>query len=237
MESYSGSVYDGVTRFDGVTFTRYSNTLINVPRVLSVAIDWQGNIWACGTAVGVSGISKYDGNSWTKFDHTNSNLPYSFNPVVTYANGQDVWVGGIAFALDSNLYQFTSGSWTGFLGEPSINSIIADNSGKIWVGSWCSIITKDIKTNLPETTKLCNEMSISPNPSNGSFTVSLETEKTETIQLKVFDLLGQLVKQENPVTISGNYTKQLNITQLPKGIYLLQIIADGQTISKRIEIQ
>ncbi|MCW5906668.1 MAG: T9SS type A sorting domain-containing protein [Chitinophagales bacterium] len=78
---------------------------------------------------------------------------------------------------------------------------------------------------------------LSPNPSNGSFTVSLETEKAETIQLKVFDLLGQLVKQENPVTISGNYTKQLNITQLPKGIYLLQVIADGQTISKRIEIQ
>jgi hypothetical protein len=82
-----------------------------------------------------------------------------------------------------------------------------------------------------------SEPHVSPNPSNGTFTVSFETEKPETIQLKVFDLLGQLIKQESPVTVSGTYAQQLNLTQMPKGIYLLQIKAGEESTSRRIEIQ
>lgn len=92
-------------------------------------------------------------------------------------------------------------------------------------------------TGIAKTLGNINFVTTYPNPSPGIFTVSFETEKAETIQLKVYDLLGQVVKEESPVTVSGIYNQQLNITQMPKGIYLLQIKAGEETISKRIEIQ
>lgn len=78
---------------------------------------------------------------------------------------------------------------------------------------------------------------ISPNPSTGNFTLSFETEKAEEVQLKIFDAIGQLVKEETPIKVSGAYSKQINLANAAKGIYILQLKAGSQTINKRVEIQ
>lgn len=87
-----------------------------------------------------------------------------------------------------------------------------------------------------EETTLTN-FSISPNPSSGTFTISLETATPETIGLKVFDVLGQLVKEEPTIPASGTYTRQITLTPTSKGIYLLQLSISGKIISKQIVIQ
>lgn len=82
-----------------------------------------------------------------------------------------------------------------------------------------------------------SKLLLSPNPSSGNFTLSFETERAEEVQLKIFDAIGQLVKEEAPVKVSGAYSKQINLGNAAKGIYILQLKAGSQTINKRIEIQ
>jgi hypothetical protein len=67
-----------------------------------------------------------------------------------------------------------------------------------------------------------------PNPSTGSLILSSEIVFPRGSQLKVFDLLGQLHLVEN--LGSGKRQQLIDISSLPNGIYLLQIVVDEKQI-------
>ncbi|MCH2084993.1 MAG: T9SS type A sorting domain-containing protein [Saprospiraceae bacterium] len=67
-----------------------------------------------------------------------------------------------------------------------------------------------------------------PNPSTGSLILSSEIVFPRGSQLKVFDLLGQLHLVEN--LGSGKRQQFIDISSLPNGIYLLQIVVDEKQI-------
>ena len=79
-------------------------------------------------------------------------------------------------------------------------------------------------------------LTISPNPSSGSFTISFDANQGKEIQIKIYDLLGQLIHTEEPVTVSGPYTKQINLGNVAKGVYILQIQSGDGILNKKIEV-
>jgi hypothetical protein len=48
------------------------------------------------------------------------------------------------------------------------------------------------------------------------------------------NVLGEVVYQENEQASAGAYVKQINVEQLPKGVYLLQLYAGNQTITPKL---
>lgn len=64
-----------------------------------------------------------------------------------------------------------------------------------------------------------NTIMISPNPSSGKFQFSIAKATTESIQLKVTDILGKQVYTEMLPTGIANHI--IDLSQLPNGIYLL----------------
>jgi hypothetical protein len=72
---------------------------------------------------------------------------------------------------------------------------------------------------------------IYPNPSNGIFNLSVPENKNGKIQ--VTDLAGKLITAQE---FTGNETK-LDLQQSPKGIYLVRITTDGQSIIRRIIVE
>lgn len=82
-----------------------------------------------------------------------------------------------------------------------------------------------------------SSLSVQPNPSTGNFTVGFEMYTPGNVQIKIFDLFGQLVKEEQPQQVSGTYSHQMDISNLAKGIYILQINSDGVTQNRKIELQ
>ena len=71
-------------------------------------------------------------------------------------------------------------------------------------------------------------LKVFPNPSTGSLILSSEIVFPRGSQLKVFDLLGQLHLVEN--LGSGKRQQFIDISSLPNGIYLLQIVVDEKQI-------
>lgn len=74
-----------------------------------------------------------------------------------------------------------------------------------------------------------NQVLISPNPSDGIFTVRIPFNVNSSIS--VYNYLGQVIKQENNIT---DETHVLDMSGLSSGIYILRVLSDGKTASKKI---
>lgn len=62
---------------------------------------------------------------------------------------------------------------------------------------------------------------IIPNPNNGNFNVLIMTENTLLKQVKLYDILGKIVWENN--NLSGN-SFEVNISSYPNGVYYLQAV-------------
>jgi hypothetical protein len=79
--------------------------------------------------------------------------------------------------------------------------------------------------------ELENSISIYPNPTNnGSISINT-TSKIDAIQF--ISINGQLINDfKNPIKNNENYT----IDNLPKGFYLLKLISNNNSVTKKISI-
>jgi hypothetical protein len=71
-------------------------------------------------------------------------------------------------------------------------------------------------------------VSIYPNPSTGIFTIKLEDEKNSTIE--VYNIIGEKIfslKTQNESTL-------IDLTDQPRGMYILKIIGSKQSFNERI---
>jgi len=99
-------------------------------------------------------------------------------------------------------------------------------------------IKDNFGTELKENTK---EVSIAvlPNPNNGIFTVEIKGNNVEkTTKLEIMNSLGQVVLTETIELTNGEYTKQVDISNFPQGIYLMKIEQNNDTpLIQRIVVQ
>ncbi|HYG14939.1 MAG TPA: T9SS type A sorting domain-containing protein, partial [Bacteroidia bacterium] len=77
------------------------------------------------------------------------------------------------------------------------------------------------------------DIDVYPNPSTGMFTVDFNFDETPA-QVLVMDIAGKQVFKQH---INSGYTVEVNLQNLDKGIYLLQIAAAGKVDVKKIIVQ
>lgn len=76
-------------------------------------------------------------------------------------------------------------------------------------------------------------LSVYPNPSNGQFTLALETA-AKNAKLIVSDLKGAIIHTQ---VIPANQTQvQLNLNKLASGTYLVKVFKDGESIQTKIQV-
>lgn len=72
-------------------------------------------------------------------------------------------------------------------------------------------------------------MELFPNPvSHGASMLSFTTQKAGSMDVKILDLRGAVVQQQHFVMNAGAQAVQLNLHDLPSGIYMVDALtADG----------
>jgi hypothetical protein len=65
-------------------------------------------------------------------------------------------------------------------------------------------------------------ISVQPNPSNGEFSLTFQTNEKTTFQLTIRNTIGQLVHSEK-IIFQGINTKQFNFSDLEKGVYYISL--------------
>lgn len=76
-------------------------------------------------------------------------------------------------------------------------------------------------------------LSVYPNPSNGVFYISLAAEEQSTVNVKVFDLRGSIVHQEQVQSDKLNGFP-IQLSSLSKGTYILELTNNQKVISQKL---
>lgn len=79
-------------------------------------------------------------------------------------------------------------------------------------------------------------LKVYPNPSNGVFTVSVNNLNGSS-EIKVISLLGNVVYSSGKIHTNGLFARNLNLTELPAGIYLISVTTDTEQMNQRIVIR
>jgi hypothetical protein len=73
-----------------------------------------------------------------------------------------------------------------------------------------------------------------PNPNNGSFTLNYTTTDAENISVQITDATGRLIWMDAPQSSSLQYTKQVNLEGVAKGVYFLRLNTGERMITRRV---
>jgi hypothetical protein len=79
-----------------------------------------------------------------------------------------------------------------------------------------------------------SNLDIYPNPSRNIFNISFNSNEIQTINLRIINLLGGIVYNENLIEYIGEYTKQINLSNFEKSIYFLEIETQNGIINKKL---
>jgi hypothetical protein len=81
------------------------------------------------------------------------------------------------------------------------------------------------------------DVNVFPNPNNGKFRVSFNTDETQNVRLVLTSAIGQVVSDRTINNFSGQFNEELNVTDLSKGVYVLTIETPRGRTNNRIIVQ
>jgi hypothetical protein len=80
------------------------------------------------------------------------------------------------------------------------------------------------------------EVDYYPNPSEGQFTLRFTGKKVPT-EVKIIDMMGQEVYRENINDFGGSYNKQIDLSEKDAGVYILQVVQNDKSWSKKVVVE
>ncbi|MBL7910193.1 MAG: PKD domain-containing protein [Bacteroidia bacterium] len=75
---------------------------------------------------------------------------------------------------------------------------------------------------------------IYPNPNSGQFDVKIDDANNETVKIKVYNLIGEVVYETE--TVNDNMTKKINLDNVANGVYFVKINSGSKESTKKMII-
>ena len=80
-------------------------------------------------------------------------------------------------------------------------------------------------------------LDVYPNPSRGVFNVAFTSEDVQDLEVRVINVVGEVVYTENLQQFVGEYTKSLDLESYTKGVYFLEITTNNGVVNKKLILQ
>lgn len=223
----------GITNLDGSPLEN-DEYIPGTTYNMSVTIDaTTGSPSAYGfQMVALSDIDQAEINTW---DNPSSNVEIAFasNTGRTYVE-QNVPSSSNVFTMDWTAPEAGRGDITFYSCGNGVNGNGSSNGD----GATCSTLTL-VEAETSSTLNLNPDflrMELSPNPAIDILQVSVDTQLSEDLQLNILNLDGKLLHQQQ-YNSTGTNTVDLHISDLPSGIYFVQLTnSKYSSISKWIKI-
>ncbi len=97
-----------------------------------------------------------------------------------------------------------------------------------WAGTGCVIL------DIPEKPNELNSFDVVPNPSSGMLSVSISLDKVQDIKVFITDYLGRVLENKTVKSIQGENTIPLDLSSYNSGLYLISLVTDSFTETKKI---
>lgn len=166
------------------------------------------NIVACGSSMDLSAEIKPTAptasNGAATVNVGNGNPPYTYN----WSNGQ------------------TTQTATG-LGAGSYTVTVLD------ANSCSDTLTVEVLVNGINDVTGITQFTVRPNPTTGLLFMDVRLDKDMALQAEMVNLLGQQVWSAQPGETSA-MSEVINMSDMPVGIYMLRVVANGQVSTKKV---
>jgi hypothetical protein len=80
------------------------------------------------------------------------------------------------------------------------------------------------------------QVEIYPNPSNGSFTVKLKSDNSESMNLKILNNLGKIIYEEVNIKIDQIFMREIDLTGYAEGLYFINLSSNKTVYVEKIII-
>jgi len=125
--------------------------------------------------------------------------------------------------IKPSLFTITSSTVVTGLGTSS-QMLVTVNSDYLYAG---------INESLNEVVNL----NVYPNPAKNNFSISLNNEKAEPVSYELINAIGQSVKKENLGNQQGKTIYNINVSEIPAGVYFVKVSEGNKVSTKKITIQ
>ncbi|MFI5150511.1 MAG: T9SS type A sorting domain-containing protein [Bacteroidia bacterium] len=78
-----------------------------------------------------------------------------------------------------------------------------------------------------------SRMTLYPNPTSGTLNIQIQSSESQDVQLRVSNLLGELLYVEKITVVTGIQQKSCDFSAYPKGMYILQVITGHESAAQR----
>ena len=89
------------------------------------------------------------------------------------------------------------------------------------IGCRLSADGKDAETIV--STEALSALNAYPNPTSGKATVTFTSDRTAKYSLRVVDMIGKVLISQDVAVVEGYNTKEINLENVAKGIYLISV--------------
>lgn len=84
--------------------------------------------------------------------------------------------------------------------------------------------------------ELLSNISLFPNPNNGSFTVDMTNVTADDASIMVVDMMGKVVAATNTFSTTANPVQTVELNNVANGVYFVRITANGVTATSKISV-
>ena len=254
FRSVATTYYDSLTTINGCDSVHSTVLILNPTYNIN---DTAFSI-CDGDSISIYGIFRSSAGTYYDSSTTTTGCDSIHSTVLTFSLptlnlGADTMIcNGCSITLDAGA-GFTSYDWsTGATTQTIIVDAagtyavqVTDTNGCTVTDSIIIIIATGINLQSSISTV---QLQVHPNPNTGEFIVTFKITEEQHINLKVFNIKGELIYDENlyPVRSSlsngvnefkGSYYKQIDLSSYAKGIYNLQLTTKKGIISKKIILE
>jgi len=193
-----------------ITAYNYIPSLSDIPIDTTTTIDFIGYPTSItpGSVVNFSDYSKGGVTSWIwSFPGGTPDASTEKNPVITYSNE----------------------------GTFDVQLIVSNRNGYDTLLKTGYILV-DYPTGI-ENKQANLAFSVQPNPSNGIFTLNVGSFRDDVVTIKLFNMLGNVIYEENDMPVNEKLSRQINLSNKPEGIYFMTVKGKESTTTQKVLIK
>ncbi len=161
-------------------------------------------------------------------------FPWSY-PNATINFGDSVYIGNeMGGSFNSNWYTLPGPTFVknapGFYAKPAVTTTYVVTYTICGVAHSNTLtVTVNGGAGVNQFGVLSSEFVVSPNPNNGLITVEITNKEfvPEDASLKIINVVGEEIKKEK----LNSKKQSLDLSELPNGIYFLELVSNGHTVS------
>ena len=100
-----------------------------------------------------------------------------------------------------------------------------------WVAEW------DMTTGIDTENVNFSSLSVYPNPTSNLLNVSFELEDTQAFEVKLISVTGKVVYHESKENFSGHYVNTIDLSNMSKGVYFLNLSNETGAVNKKVIVK